>query len=271
MKMNKRKTWSFFLSITSKKNLWRYIFLLIFLQPLYVLCFGQEVVCDKQLEPIRNADLAYKMRDNRCEGFYISPVSGGLELVSLIIGDFRFELKSGTILEVSSPLFSSEPVNIRAQAIPLKTYYRMDSIVHPQKSMSWPVDSVLLPKKLHADRIGVYGWIGEEENKEFVPLRIGTKDSPLASCDEIEQIIMILRSTYELETLYWRLGNLVSDKCSNYGEWQSVPKSHLEPGWPIHIFLPLEPRNNLCVEVKARLPSRKTPVGRVLVVRLKNR
>src|ERR1044071_2664057 len=109
---------------------------------LSVPCGAQEVRCDA-LTPLKGSRTGYQKRANRCEGIYVSNVgSRSLAAMSFTLGAIHFDLKSAAPLEVTAP-GQAEPVNVRATAIPLKTYYRMDSVLPAHSVFSWPVTDVL--------------------------------------------------------------------------------------------------------------------------------
>ena len=120
-------------------------------------------------------ELGYKQRNNRKEGFYEKSTGGNLHVVSLLYGTLRFDWNPGVVLEILPPANLKRMVKVRAGAIPLKTYYRMDGTIPPKGNLTWPIGDVVYKAGLKADMIGVFGWIGSENQKTFVPLKIFQK------------------------------------------------------------------------------------------------
>ena len=126
--------------------------LIILLSVIVLIITFQELLyaqCDKKLRSSESEKTGYRIRShNRCEGFYESDVSSGsLNIVSVTQGKFKFKLDSNEMITVS-PIVNNKTVNIRAVAIPLRTYYRMDAQLDPKTNIKWPVADVLYPKKL---------------------------------------------------------------------------------------------------------------------------
>jgi hypothetical protein len=152
-----------------------------------------------QLRPLAGTE-GYRQRAAgcapRCEGLYISDVSSDLQVVSLLRGELEFPLEHGINLAVEAPKGMQEAVNVRAMAIPLRTYYRMDSKLSPGCLMNWPTDEVLLRYAgLRADEVGVFGWIGSEEDKTFIPLTISSSKRYAQS----KSLTMIIRAAVEID------------------------------------------------------------------------
>lgn len=212
--------------------------------------------CDRALTPFPGSQLGYKSLTNRCEGFYISKVaSGSLEVVSLTHGRLNYEWRTDVILEVTAPSAADQPVNIRAVAIPLKTYYRMDSELLPGQQFTWPLRDILHPGKLTADRIGIFGWIGEQEDKEFIPIRV-RQIAPLEDRAGHEEDVanLVVRSSVDVDSFLWRLSALEKSRCLAFAAWQKIAHAPRHAGAPVLIQLS-ENENSaagICVEVAAK-------------------
>jgi hypothetical protein len=202
--------------------------------------------CDQQLTPIAG-QVGYTARKNRCEGFYVSPVSAPtLELISLLRGPLRYDLKPQAQLLIIAPklgTMAKGPVQVRAVARPLRTYYRMDAVLPDDGRMVWPVKDVLLPSLLYAERIGVYGWVGTEAEKIFVPLRVVPQGTQAPKVP----IEVVVRSTMDLEGLVWRLA--VKDEQA--GDWQQGG-ANISAGQPVTISLPEGASQVLRLDIAAK-------------------
>jgi hypothetical protein len=134
--------------------------------------------CDPVLtEPGETEEYPYMFRENRCEGFYRAEnAAAGLDLIGYTGGLIAYELDSAeiiTVKPVASPFIEGEDVNVRAEPFPLRTYYRMDTVVAPGSELEWPVGDVLEKKGLDADKIGVVGWVKSSgHDKTYVPVRL---------------------------------------------------------------------------------------------------
>lgn len=122
-------------------------------------------------------------------------------MVSVLLGNLYFDKKPDVVLEVSAPNFTQGDVNIRAVAIPLKRYYRMDGSVSPEESMRRPIGDVVVPGQLSAQRLGVFGWVGTESEKTFVPLRV-TQKNTAKSASSKEITYLIVRSSVDAILLF---------------------------------------------------------------------
>jgi len=136
---------------------------------------AQDTNC-KGLPPLKDSQSGYQKRSDRCEGLYVANVgSHSLTAMSFSLGKIRFDLNPLVKLQVSAP-GQKEPVNIRAVAIPPKTYYRMDAGLPAGATMVWPVRDVLMRENLSGSRIGIFGRKGPETAKTLVPLRVVPQD-----------------------------------------------------------------------------------------------
>jgi hypothetical protein len=206
--------------------------------------------CDQSLRPI-SGQAGYTPRGDRCEGLYVSDVSAqSLELISLLRGKLHYDLQPHVQLTIVGPDISSLAqgrIQVRAVAQPLNTYYRMDTVLPTNLRMMWPVKDVLLPLHLHADRVGVYGWIETQPEKLFVPLRVIPQGASLPRVP----IEVIVRSSLDVEGLVWRM----AVDNTNPPPWQTAG-ANIPAGHPVTITLPEGPRTILRVEVAAKIENR---------------
>lgn len=225
---------------------------------LYLMTGGQSAAasCDATLSPFPGSQLGYRPLTNRCEGFYVSNVSSGsLEVVSLIQGRLNYEWRPDVVLEVSAPPASSQPINVRAVAIPLKTYYRMDGELPPGGKLVWPIRDILYPGKLTADRIGIFGWIGDTGDRQFVPVRV-RQIAPMAdpASTETDSAHLVVRSSVDVDSILWRMSESPDERCQAFGRWQEVPQAPRHAGAPVLIRVPetADQTAGICLEVAAK-------------------
>lgn len=205
-------------------------------------------ICDPKIKPVSIWEIAYRQRGDRCEGFYRSQVSvRDIDVVGLIKGNFSFALDKNEVVEISSPFVQDQSVNVRAMGIPIKTYYRMDAKILAGQKLIWPIADVIYPQQLSARRIGVFGWIGDEDNKIYVPLSTVSKVNPSITDDR--RIRLYLRTSVNVENVKWRVSDVDNDLCSQFSEWQDTPQPSFRSGQPICITLPLRGSEQMCVEI----------------------
>ncbi|CAK8711084.1 hypothetical protein H206_03633 [Candidatus Electrothrix aarhusensis] len=196
------------------------------------------------LTAVDNPAIAYTQRDNRCEGFYQSPVAAeSLTLVSLLYGRLEFDANSNECLHVIVPQAIRQQVHVQAVGIPLKTYYRMDAWVQPGQDFTWPLD-IIGKMRLTPASIGLLGkTIADLE--AYTPLALGNQ-APLN---------LILRSSVDVRTVLWRISSMNEGQCGQPDKkWEKIEPSWGEQffsGEGIQLSLP-EQRENFCIEFAAQ-------------------
>ncbi len=106
--------------------------------------------------------MAYRERDNRCEGIYTLQVNSvQIRLLSLIAG-MHFDADRTESLKVTWPKWDAAhaeiPMRLRAESVQPRVFYRMDASVDPAKPpFVWPID-VLSSLALGPADIGLLGW-----------------------------------------------------------------------------------------------------------------
>jgi hypothetical protein len=201
------------------------------------------------LVPVKG-ELGYKQRsNNRKEGFYEKSTGGSLEVVSLLYGALSFDWSPGVVLEVLPPGDMGRMVKIRARAIPLKTYYQMDSTVSPKEILKWPIKDVLYKAGLKANMIGIFGWFGSENEKTFVPLKIFQKGKPPTNDN---RIFLTVRADVDVEKVICRFSEIVNGKNLKSAQgWKEIG-DYINAGHAITVELPSRNTGELCVEIKAK-------------------
>lgn len=206
-----------------------------------------ELRCDG-LAPLRGSKSGYQDRGNRCEGLYVSKVgSRSLAAMSFTLGRVRFDLAPSAAIEVTAP-GQTQPVNVRALAIPLKTYYRMDAPLAPGATLRWPLKDVLVPEGLTDNRVGVFGWRGAEDNRTLVPLRVTSAGASSAS----QAPLLIIQASFDAQKAKWRWGAARGEQCSALSAWQDAIQRPVSAGWPIAIDLSALPAGTQCFEAAAQ-------------------
>lgn len=223
-----------------------------------VLCFtvdrraalAQDLKC-KDLPPLKDSPSGYQKRGDRCEGLYVANVGAhSLAAMSFSLGKIRFELEPSVRLQVSAP-GQTQPINVRAVAIPPKTYYRMDAALPAGATMVWPVRDVLLRASLGDTRIGIFGWKGPETAKTLVPVRVVTQDAKSATAKPAAPFLTI-EATFDAQQVKWRWAPARADGCQAFGPWQNAIQHPVTASWPIAIKLDQLPAGVHCLETAAQ-------------------
>jgi hypothetical protein len=193
-----------------------------------------------------------RVKDARCEGFYHSLVAAeDLELLSLTKGPITFKLDVDDSLTLAAPDINplkATRLQIQAKAIPIGTYYRMDTAINSTQSMSWQTATVLRPAKLSADSIGLLSWVEQGLTKIFVPISVSRGDS---SAQNTTDLVAILRPSIDLDLLQWRSWPDGSSQKSL--DWTKVAggKKTFRAGDPVHLNLKPESKTRI-VEISAK-------------------
>lgn len=205
--------------------------------------------CNEGLE----ADIGsrgYQIRNNRCEGFYVSQVSSGsLDIVGITQGKFKFKNDPNEKLTISVPIEKDETINIRAVGIPSKTYYRMDAQISGSESFEWPIGDVIFKGGLTDKKIGVFGWTGSEKEKIYVPIKATSK---MIAASDGNTVYIYLRTAIDVKNVKWRFANISEDdNCAKASGWENPQKTSYKSGDRIVCKIPAAYKDNLCVEVRA--------------------
>jgi len=207
---------------------------------------GEELRCDA-LARLQGSKSGYQKRGDRCEGLYVSKVgSRSLAAMSFTLGRLRFDPASSVPARVSAP-GQPEAVNVRAVAIPLKTYYRMDATLPADGTLLWPLSDVVAPEGLTDRRIGIFGWKGREEDAILVPLRV-TQGAAAGS----RAPVLIIQASFDAQKVKWRWGAFRDGRCSASGPWHDAIEKPVTAGWPVAIELSALPAGTHCFEAVAQ-------------------
>ena len=204
-----------------------------------------------------SSDLGYKSFENRCEGYYIPKYAGSLQLVSLTNGPIRFSLTDSTMLSISLSKKIEMPVNIRAVSLPRNVHYRLDASLNNETELKWSKSPYLVDRNLDESKVGVYGWIGSEDDKTFIPVTL----KEVGTTINVDSLIIKFRPISDLTHFRWRLYDVDDEnrcmmdmpltKQNDYsGEMNAG--NIIEITVPTHII----GQKKICMEVKYR-PQKK--------------
>lgn len=214
----------------------------------------QEKPCDNRLVKAAGT-LGYQIRERgiRCEGLFINePISeGGLEIVSYMRGRLKYAFDIATVMHIAIPGIgdmTKEPVNIRATTIPRKPRYRMDAVLDSLPVIRWPVRDVLYKAAIKAEQVGVYGWIGSEDRKIYVPLQINSGSrAPVSSEDSL---FLRIRPPMRIAHLEYSI-YMAKDKSPVVPQTTVVSKLTFA-GVPVDIPIPSGEAADLLIRIRAR-------------------
>lgn len=213
---------------------------------LTVITFSLFAQCDNTLRPSDNPAITYQIRGNRCEGVYVAKVGApSLDLVGFTVGEFSYKLDKSEIIKIENR-FSSN-IFIRASAIPLNTYYRMDASIDKNKIFNWEIKDVLYPLNIPSNALGVYGWSGTEQEKLFWPVK--PVSSVTSQTDN--KLYLIIRTSSKLMEVRYRY----AEKGGYFSTYESV-KGQGKGGQGIVIVLPETLKGDYTIEVAAMLESK---------------
>jgi hypothetical protein len=223
----------------------------------FAICLSATAVHARQTEKCdalvpAQGQIEYRWRQNRCEGFYRSNVSSGdLELVSLLLGHLAGDTTRDARLEIVVPAVPrslSGPIQIRAVAIPPRTYYRMDATANAGGRLSWPLGEVVGPAQLSMERVGVFGWVDASPERVFVPLRVVPSGQAGAAGGPIE---LRVRSSSAVDWVRWR-AHVDGAAPQDLPAWQDAAQGGLDAWKPVTVVLPAGAAAILRVDVRAK-------------------
>lgn len=201
--------------------------------------------CDTSLKPSDNAAVAYRPIGDRCEGAYIAKVGAPtLDLVGFTVGVLTYKLDRNETIQIENT--SGADLNVRASALPLNTYYRMDALLRSGKTLDWAVKDILFDLKIPAASLGVYGWKGTGKEKIYMPVK--PVSSAYVSSDK--SYYLVVRPSARVIGVKYRYA-LFGEPLPTYQEVNKTFKS----GQAISLSLPQTLHGAYLVEVAAMLES----------------
>ncbi len=126
-------------------------------------------------------------------------------------------------------------------------------------TLTWPLRDIIYPAKLLDTNIGIFGWIGEEQKKIYVPVTVLPTHAPLLEEDtDIHLYFQASGAVFEL--VKWRSSDNVEGVCSGLSEriWHDLPLPSNQHQRPFHIILPSSSSGTLCLEIAAKSQRTKT-------------
>ncbi len=208
-----------------------------------LVCYCQ---CDVTLKPSENPKVAYKTRGERCEGTYDAKVGApSLEVVGFTIGAFSYRLERAELIQIKNPAGST--CFIRASALPLNTYYRMDAALEKDQTLRWPVKDVLFDLQIPSYAAGVYGWMGTEKAKVYVPVQaVSSTHTP-----SDRKLYLIIRPSARVADVKYRY----APSGGSFSPYESSTGSR-QQGKLIVLVLPQTLKGDYRLEVAAQLESK---------------
>ena len=172
--------------------------------------------------------------------------SRSLAALSFTLGRLQFDPASAVPAAITAP-GQSQAVNVRAVAIPLKTYYRMDASLPAGGTLAWPLSDVVAPEGLTDRRIGIFGWKGEAETPILVPVRVSQGSSASSRAP-----VLIIQASFDAQKVKWRWGPFTDGRCGALGAWSDAITKPVTAGWPIAIDLSSIPPGTHCFDAAAQ-------------------
>jgi len=187
--------------------------------------------------PTNGTSLGYQHRAGppRCEGTYISPVSGsaGFALVSLTFGRVSY-LDQHQELHIRLPS-AVAATRLRAVGLPQFPYYRLDAILPQTKpELRVPLGAVIKPEAIRAGDLGVFGLRDVSPTRQgYVPV-IATSPGITPEAG----VVAIVRPGADVLAVRWRL--VAQGQPERDADWRPVDNGAgtVPGGTPLRIRLP---------------------------------
>jgi hypothetical protein len=189
--------------------------------------------CDLSLKINKSTPYHCQKMNDRCEGFYQAPVSSvtRIDLIGATKGKFFYNMDSTEVVRISSPLTGGKTIRVRAQAIPVKTYYRMDAVIHPGETVQWHMKDVLLPNNLTPDKIRILGWYESNDQKVYVPVKTEAKKSSVQNNDII---YITFRPTVKIKNIQYLVYDYQTKEST---DWKQPTFNTCRAGMPFNVML----------------------------------
>lgn len=174
--------------------------------------YAQE--CNSDVTPADNPLIGYRFRTNRCEGTLdISIAAPRMVLVNFTKGRASYALRHSAVIKLKSLTTEFETVNVRGIPVPLAVPYRMDATLKANDTLQWQTAEVIDEIGLTAQNLGIFGWVGPDATKTYVPVDMMQSNTDL---------LLILRASKDLQLVKWRLAKMVQGNTEPFGPYTTV-------------------------------------------------
>jgi hypothetical protein len=205
---------------------------------------------------VDDPDVAYKARGSRCEGIYISPVFGALNLriVGFLIGHTQFAITGDAPIPLRvARAPGAGPTLLLVSSLNWQLHYQMDTSDIPlDGGFAWPTDVLRNPKvRLAPDDLTALACTNQcrpGPETVFYPVRVGARSIQVASA-AAEPIILLLQSNVELSQVHF--GIRQGDK--EIAKDRKLPGQYFPTDRPIRLVLGQElPDGEIDISVVGR-------------------
>jgi hypothetical protein len=174
------------------------------------------------------------------------------EIVSFIVGTLPEIRDADTAVVVAPAVKVADVVRVRAVALPMRTYYRMDGQVSPDGHLSWPAGEILFHAGLSAGSIGIYGILDREHplGDAFVPLRVAER-VPGAGAVVSRDAELVVRTLEDLDWVGWRFFSVHEGRCHAPQKPEAL-RTPLSAGDLIRIHVPTGVEPERCIELQLK-------------------
>jgi hypothetical protein len=196
--------------------------------------------CDTELDSPVGDPYGYQWRDNRCEGRYIQKVGSSVLTVASLTQVFpESSSQLSKKLRLTWAVQDPQQVQLRAQSLRHRFYYRMDAEVPPGTTQFiWPTDLLTSVGLTRADMglVARTRWrLGETEHTVYLPLRVWPYEQE--EPESGERYELILRPGAEVEEVYLSIASLDSAGTAQayFMDGQPLGYGYYPTGRPIKI------------------------------------
>jgi hypothetical protein len=205
------------------------------------LASNEKDYCDPNLNAPADHPYRYSRREDRCEGIYIQEVaSTALHVVSLTDSFEDYDLDIAKDLLVEWTASGDNAVQLRAQGLRRRLYYRMDTIrAGNTNSYRWSL-ALLAALNIPKDHLGVIGWtrtvVGQVERSVYLPLRISQRQQPR----QLRRYQLVLLPGQELAEVFISVATVGLDgqPASFLCDGEALGYGHYPAEWAITIPIP---------------------------------
>lgn len=203
-----------------------------------------------------------------CEGTVArKPVSGQrFEVRSVLKGELRFNSKKDRVVKIEIPT-SRKGVTIQGHD---KRYtYRLDAQFNGTEPFEWKISEVVVPNHYPPDELFIFGYVGSESNRLYIPLQTST-----ASFSNTSKLVTVyLLADEELENIAWRyvrcVNGVQNGPVSNWIQVGNGTGTSLNSRIDVTLRFPSPPQSGeYCVDIKGESSSDPADSKRVESLRV---